>query len=124
MKIRIAVGPVSIAAELNDSSTAKKVAAVLPITSDFSTWGDEIYFSIPVDAELDHTAQKEVQIGDLGYWPTGKAFCIFFGPTPGSPAGKILPASAVNILGRVLDDAKLLKSVINERKIELNATTE
>jgi hypothetical protein len=82
MRIRIIVGDLSMDAELNDSPTAKKVAKALPLTTSFSTWGEEIYFAIPVDAKLDETAREVVELGDLGYWPTGSAFCIFFGQTP------------------------------------------
>ena len=95
--------------ELNDTSTAQKVADKLPLKAPFNTWGEEIYFTIPVDAELDETAQDEVEIGDLGYWPTGKAFCIFFGQTPMSTPGNIIPASPVNIIGRVVGDATKFK---------------
>jgi hypothetical protein len=119
MKIKIGIGKWSIEAELNDSSTAKKVADALPITASFNTWGDEIYFTIPVDAELDETAREKVDMGDLGYWPSGKAFCIFFGQTPMSEPGRIVPASAVNIIGRVIGDATQFKEFMNEKKVIL-----
>ncbi len=119
MQIRITVGDLSMDAELNDSPTAKKVAEALPIATSFSTWGEEIYFPIPVDAELDETAREVVELGDLGYWPTGSAFCIFFGQTPMSEPGKIVPASAVNIIGKVIGDAAKFKEVMNEREVAL-----
>jgi hypothetical protein len=119
MKIRITVGKLSMEAELNNTATAKKVGAALPLRCSFSTWGDEIYFSIPVTASLDDSARETVEIGDLGYWPTGKAFCIFFGPTPMSSGGKIMPASAVNVLGKVIGDATEFKKVMNEREVLL-----
>lgn len=119
MKIKITIGHLSMEAELNDTPTAKKVAEALPIRASFSTWGDEIYFSIPVDSELDESAREEVDVGDLGYWPTGKAFCIFFGQTPMSSPGKIIPASAVNIIGRVRGDAEKFKTVMKEKEILL-----
>ncbi|MBW1731534.1 MAG: hypothetical protein JRH08_11420 [Deltaproteobacteria bacterium] len=119
MKIRIVVGSVTLDAELNETPTAKKVGDILPFRGGFNTWGDEIYFEIPVQAELDESAKEEVSLGDLGYWPTGNAFCIFFGPTPMSREGKIIPASAVNIIGRVLGDATQLKEVMDEKEIRL-----
>ena len=119
MKIKIQINALSVEAELNDSPTAKKVAKVLPITAPFNTWGDEIYFTIPVDADLDETAREEVEMGDLGYWPSGKAFCIFFGQTPMSEPGRIVPASAVNIIGRLIGDAKIFKEVMHEREVTL-----
>jgi uncharacterized protein len=122
MKIRITVGKLSMEAELNNSLTAQKVAAALPLRCSFNTWGDEIYFSVPVSALLDESARETVEIGDLGYWPTGEAFCIFFGPTPMSTGDKIIPASAVNVIGKVLGDATGFKSVMNAREVVLEAS--
>ena len=119
MEIKIQIGSLSVEAELNDSATAKKVAEALPIKASFNTWGDEIYFTIPVNAELDETAREEVELGDLGYWPSGKAFCIFFGQTPMSEPGRIVPASAVNIIGRVIGDATQFKEVMHEKEVTL-----
>jgi uncharacterized protein len=121
MKIKIIVGKLSLDAELNDTATARKVANILPFSGPFDTWGDEIYFTVPVESELDESAKEEVETGDLGYWPTGRAFCIFFGPTPVSPKGKIIPASAVNIIGRVKEDASRLKEVMHEGIVRLIA---
>ena len=119
MRIRIAVGEVTLEAELNDSATAAKIGAALPIRSSFNTWGDEIYFSIPVDAELEDGAQEVVEVGDLGYWPPGSAFCIFFGLTPVSEPGRIMPASAVTIVGKVTGDATLFKQAMRAREVVL-----
>jgi hypothetical protein len=119
MKIKIKIGSLSMDAELNDTATATKVADALPITASFNTWGDEIYFSIPVNSQLDDSAKQVVEMGDLGYWPTGKAFCIFFGPTPMSSGVQIVPASAVNVIGKVSGDARLFKQVMNERQVTL-----
>ena len=89
---------------LGDSPTAQALAAALPFTAKAHRWGEEIYFPVPVAADLDDTARTVVQVGDLGYWPTGKAFCIFFGLTPTSVPGEIRPASAVNLVGRLTGD--------------------
>jgi len=121
MDIAIAIGDLTMSAELNGSATAKRIAGVLPISVAFSTWGDEIYFAIPVDADLEETARDEVELGDLGYWPTGKAFCIFFGLTPMSENGRIIPASAVNIIGKVTGDATRFKSVMGEGQVTVSA---
>ena len=121
MKIRIKIGSLSVEAELNDSATSRKIVEALPIKTSFNTWGDEIYFTIPVSSDLDETAQEEVAIGDLGYWPSGKAFCIFFGPTPMSSSDKIIPASAVNIIGKIIGDAKQFKEVMQEKEVQLEA---
>jgi hypothetical protein len=109
-KITITAGGVSAAAELNDTATAAAIAAKLPITAKAETWGDEIYFGLPFSAPSDRP-QETVALGDLGYWPPGKAFCIFFGPTPMSRGDEIRPASAVTVVGRVTGDAKAFKKV-------------
>ena len=121
MRIRITAGEVALEAELNDTATAAKIGAALPIRTSFNTWGDEIYFSIPVDAELDDSAQDVVEVGDLGYWPPGSAFCIFFGLTPVSEPGRIMPASAVNVIGKVVGDATLFKQAMRAREVVLEA---
>jgi hypothetical protein len=122
MRITIRIGTLALEAELNDTPTARQIAAALPIRTSFHTWGDEIYFAIPVNAALDDSAQEVVALGDLGYWPPGKALCIFFGPTPASQPGTIMPASAVNIVGRVRGDATQLKTVMQERDVMVEAS--
>jgi hypothetical protein len=121
MKIKIKIGKLSLEAELNETPTSKKIAEALPIKASFNTWGDEIYFAIPVTAKVDESAKEVVEVGDLGYWPTGKAFCIFFGQTPVSTYGKIMPASAVNIIGKVIGDPTQFKKVMNESQVTLEA---
>ena len=106
--IRITVGDIELDAELNDSETASRILAELPIRSNFNTWGDEIYFQIPVTADPEDP-RETVDSGDLAYWPPGKAFCIFYGPTPASEGDEIRPASPVNPVGRVLSGAEALK---------------
>ena len=110
--IKITLGDLIINARLNGSATAGRIWDSLPIKSFTSTWGDEIYFQIPVKAKLEDGFSKEtVEIGDLGYWPEGKCFCIFFGPTPVSHAGEIRPASKVNIIGKLESDWQPLKKI-------------
>ena len=121
MRIVIRIGPLAMEAELNETPTAQRITAALPLRTSFHTWGDEIYFAIPIDAELDESAQEVVELGDLGYWPPGKALCIFFGQTPMSQPGKIMPASAVNVIGKILGDATQLKQVMREREVVLEA---
>ena len=108
--IRITAGPVQLDAALNDTQTAQSVWAALPIAAAANTWGEEIYFGIPVNAALEQ-GQEVVDLGDLGYWPPGRAFCIFFGPTPASRGDEIRPASAVTVIGRVSGDATLFRQV-------------
>ena len=108
--IKITSGDVSVTAELNDSRAAAAIAAKLPITAKAETWGDEIYFGLPFSAPSD-APQETVALGDLGYWPPGRAFCIFFGPTPMSRGDEIRPASAVTVVGRVTGDPRVFKRV-------------
>jgi hypothetical protein len=110
-RITITAGSVSMQAELNDSTTAKKINESLPITGRANTWGDEIYFEIPVQAEQAADARADVEVGELGYWPVGRAFCIFFGPTPASTGEQPRAASPVNVVGRVSGDATAFRQV-------------
>jgi len=109
-RILIRVSDIQAIAELNDTRTADAIWEALPISAAGNTWGDEIYFSIPVKLQ-EENAQAVVSLGDLGYWPRGHAFCIFFGPTPVSRGQEIRPASPVNIFGRVVGDPKVFKKV-------------
>jgi hypothetical protein len=115
-KITITVGDIKASAELIDSKTAQKIWEALPIKGSANTWGDEIYFSIPVKVGLEN-AKAVVLEGDLGYWSPGSAFCIFFGPTPASQGEEIRPASPVNVFGKIIGDPKIFKKVRSGAKI-------
>jgi hypothetical protein len=119
-KIKIIAGGVTAEAVLNaDSPTAGAIWNALPLTATVNLWGDEIYFTIPVSLGLDRHARESVDMGDLGYWPDGPAFCIFFGPTPISSAGVIKPASAVNVFGRVIGNPEVFKQVPSRASIRV-----
>ena len=109
-QIRITAGQVVALAELDETNTAESIWHALPISSRASTWGEEIYFSIPVNMGME-CGKDVVSAGDLGYWPPGSAFCIFFGPTPSSTPAEIRPASAVNVFGKVIGDPMVFKVV-------------
>jgi hypothetical protein len=115
-KIRLKAGSIEAVAELNDSQTADFIWRVLPINGTVQTWGDEVYFAIPADL-LQENAREVVEVGELGYWPTGKAFCIFFGPTPASSGKEIRAASPVNVFGKISGDAMVFKEVKAGTKI-------
>ena len=110
-KIRIESGDIKLLAELNDTPTARAVYDMLPVKGSANVWGDEIYFSIPLHLEQEPEAREEVDVGDLGFWPAGDAFCVFFGPTPVSSGEKPRAYSPVNVFGKVSGDASILKSV-------------
>jgi hypothetical protein len=118
-KIRILVNDLTVEAELNESKTAQLIWETLPIEAKVNTWGEEIYFGIPVETGIEEGAREVVLLGELGYWPSGHAFCIFFGPTPVSRGDEIRAASAVNIIGKVLSDPKVFQKVKDRTKVVL-----
>ena len=109
-RILIRAGQVQVRAELNDSHTAEAIWQSLPLSAAGNTWGDEIYFAIPVTLD-EEDARAVVALGDLGYWPPGRALCMFFGPTPVSRGKEIRPASPVNVFGHIMGDPTLLRQV-------------
>ena len=117
-KIRIKAGSIEAIAELNDTRTAQLIWEALPIKGHVNLWGEEIYFSIPLNPELED-GKELVSIGDLGYWPPGTALCIFFGPTPISQGDKISPASPVTVFGKVISDPAVFKQVISGTEITI-----
>ncbi len=108
--IRVTAGVTQVTAELNSTRTAQAIWDALPLKGRTNIWGDEIYFSIPINLELEN-GQELVIKGDLAYWPPGPAFCIFFGPTPMSKGEEIRPAGPVTVLGRVTGDTEVLRQV-------------
>jgi MOSC domain-containing protein YiiM len=108
--IVITSGSVLQKAQLNNSPTAGLVYDALPLSCVARRWGDEVYFEIPVTATL-ADPRELVQEGDIAYWDEGRCFCIFFGQTPISKKGEIRPASAVDIIGRLLSEPKQFSSV-------------
>jgi hypothetical protein len=118
-KIRILISDLKVEAELNESKTAQLIWEALPIEAKTNLWGEEIYFGIPVKTGLEEEAREVVSAGELGYWPTGHAFCIFFGPTPASRGDEIRAASAVNVIGKVLSDPKVFRKVKDGVKITI-----
>lgn len=116
--IRITAGPVSAEARLNDSKTAGAIWDALPIDAKGQTWGDEIYFDIGVTASAEK-AREVVDVGDLAYWPPGQAFCIFFGPTPASRGDECRAASPVNIVGKIVGDARVFTKVRSGSRVTI-----
>lgn len=123
-KIRIECGGIKLSAELNDTPTAQAIAKALPLESEAMRWGEEVYFDVPVKMALEAGATADVEVGDLGYWPSGPAFCIFFGRTPVSKTEQPRAASPVTLIGKVIGDAKALTKVKDGEKIKLTAEGE
>jgi hypothetical protein len=118
-RIQITAGNITLEATLAGTACAEVIWSILPLSTKINTWDDEIYFPIPIHHELDATARDIVEIGDLGYWPDGPAFCIFYGRTPISNDKEIRPASAVNIIGKVIGDPTSLRTVPPGSKITI-----
>ena len=123
MKVTIQIQDIVLTAELNDSPTARVIAEALPLHGNAHVWGDEIYFEIPVTIPLADNAIEEVDVGTLAYWPTGSAFCVFFGPTPVSTGDKPRAYSPVNVFGRIIEDAAVLRGVTEGTALRIFAGT-
>jgi hypothetical protein len=114
-----AVGEVFAELTNENPLTVDAISSKLPIEGKANIWGDEIYFSIPVEVGAENQSDV-VQLGDIAYWPPGNALCIFFGPTPASWDEEIRPASPVNVIGRIVDDPLIFKLVSRGDRIRLD----
>lgn len=121
-KIQITIGNLSMEAELTESESANALWEALPIRGAANVWGEEIYFSIPVDAPLEGSARVEMEVGEIAYWPPGSAFCIFFGRTPASVDDAPRAASPVNPLGKVAGNPKDFLNVRSGEEVLLERT--
>ncbi|MFN2291940.1 MAG: cyclophilin-like fold protein [Anaerolineae bacterium] len=110
-KIEIVVEDVSATAVLAENRTAEAIWDALPFTGQANRWGDEIYFETPVQLVQADDARALVEPGELGYWPMGRAFCIFWGPTPASEAEEPRAYSPVNVFGRLEGDPAVFDGV-------------
>jgi hypothetical protein len=116
-RIRFTFGSLTLDAELRDTPTAKAIAAALPLSASAMTWGEEVYFSVPVDVPREKDARAVVTPGEIAYWPDGPAIAIGFGRTPISKGDECRLASPCNIFAKALGDVKQLGSVKAGAKI-------
>jgi hypothetical protein len=116
--IVITAGQVSAEARLNESKTATAIWDALPLDAKGETWGDEIYFDIGLTVGPE-SPKDVVAVGDLAYWPPGRAFCIFFGPTPMSRGDEIRPAGPVNLVGGIVGDPRVFERVRAGTRVSL-----
>lgn len=99
--------------------TVKAIVEALPISGIVNRWGDEIYFETDIEIDIEENSKEIVELGDLAYWIPGRAICIFFGKTPISDDDVIRPASAVNVIGKVLGDLEEFKKAEDGDEIEI-----
>jgi uncharacterized protein len=123
-RIRITVGPISLTARLRDTPTAAAIRAALPLESSARTWGDEVYFSVPVDAALEADARDVVQAGELAFWVEGNCIAIGFGPTPVSRGEEIRLAARTNIWADSTDDVRQFAAVRNGDPVRVEVCEE
>jgi hypothetical protein len=121
MKIRISWGKQEVFGVLNDTPTAKRLFESLPCSSTANTWGEEVYFSVPVQADLDLDAREVVPPGAICFWVQGSSLAIPFGPTPVSRGDECRLVTKVNVLGQLEGDPRVLKSVRDGDKIRVEA---
>ncbi|MGD2041054.1 MAG: cyclophilin-like fold protein [Anaerolineae bacterium] len=117
--IKIQAGPVAATATLYDNPTADAIWQALPLTARSNRWGDEIYFEIPVELSPAADARVVMEAGELGYWPVGHAFCLFWGPTPASQGDEIRAYSPVNPFGRLAGDPTAFDAVSDSTEITI-----
>jgi len=122
-KIRISAGAVTALAALDDSDKANAIWGALPLKARGNRWGDEIYFGIPVQVGAADDARDVLESGELGFWPPGNAFCIFWGLTPASQGSEIRAASPVNVFGRLEGEPSVFDSVPSGAEIKLERET-
>jgi hypothetical protein len=119
-RIRFDFGTLTLDAELNDTTTAEAIAAALPITSEVMTWGEEVYFDVPVRVKREADARAVVTPGEIAYWPDGAAIAIGFGRTPISRGDETRLASPCNTWAKALGDVKALKAVKAGTKVTVS----
>ncbi|MGD0575436.1 MAG: cyclophilin-like fold protein [Anaerolineales bacterium] len=117
--ISISTQGISVEVALDDSPTAQAIGGALPLEGIVNRWGAEIYFEIPIRIKKAEEAREQVEVGEVGYWPPGHAFCIFFGKTPASQDERPRAASPVNVFGKVVGDPTVLRRVKDGSKITI-----
>lgn len=118
-KVLITCAGLSFEAELFETKTTQIILSEMPLNGSANIWGEEIYFPVSFTAKLEEDATEEVEVGTIAYWPPGKAFCIFFGPTPVSTSLKPRGYSPVNVCGKIHGDLAGLRTISPGEKIKV-----
>ena len=118
-RIRVTVGSVQLVVELKPNKTADEIYAALPVEAPLNTWGEEFYFKLPGVKDYRETATSQVKVGDVAFWGAGQVVAIFFGRTPMSMGPDPVPADRVNIIGKVIGDATILRQVMTMQTIKM-----
>jgi len=119
-RIRFAFAALTLDAELLDTPTAAAILAALPVASSALTWGEEVYFEVPVRVAREQSARAIVTPGEIAYWPDGPAIAIGFGRTPISQGDETRLASPCNVFARALGDVKGLAAVKAGTKVRVS----
>ena len=119
--IRIAWTGGAVTAELRDTPTARAVLAALPCQASASTWGEEVYFELPVKAALEPDAQQVVDPGTVCFWVEGNALALPYGRTPASKGNESRLVTRCNVLGKVQGDARQLRRIKDGAVLRLEA---
>jgi uncharacterized protein len=118
-RIRFDFGTLTLDAELLDTPTARAVAAALPVSSSAMTWGEEVYFEVPVKVAREGDARAVVTPGEIAYWPEGHCIALGFGRTPISHGSETRLASPCNVFAKALSDVKALAQVRAGAKVKV-----
>lgn len=118
-RIRISVGGVRLDAELKTNKTAESVYAALPVEAALNVWGEEFFCKVPGVKDFRETATTQVKVGDVAWWGPGDVLAIFFGRTPMSMGPDPVPADRVNVIGRIVGDATILREAYQAATIRI-----
>ena len=118
-RIRIIVGPIKLEVELKSNKTADGVYAALPVEAPVNMWGEEFYCRIPGVKDHRETATTQVKVGDVAFWGAGEVLAVFFGRTPMSMGPDPVPADRVNVIGRIVGDATVLRQAMGSTRIKV-----
>ena len=123
-KIKITIGGIQVLAQLKPNRTAQAVLEALPVKTTVNQWGEEFYCNMPGVRDYREIATTQVKVGDVAFWGAGEMFAIFFGRTPMSLGEDPVPADRVNVIGKILDDPKVLQQAIGASTMNVEVLVE